>query len=283
RLDAASVAALTGLTDDEAFALLDAALAAGVLLVEGEGYRFRHELVRRALIERLAPHQRVAVHRDAARRLAAGGAPTAVVAHHWLAGGRPAEAAGWLLEAARRAVALGGVADALHHLDALLGHEPGHAAARRLRADALDALGDPSAPAAYAAAAAAAGRDEADDLLTRRALAQLKAGDPDGALATAEGPRPASLDGRLAAAATRGRRRGPAGAGGGCPGPGGRPSGSATPRGALRSPPPAGAWPCGRATRRPSSSRRGPARPPRTRAASCATACASTCGRRRRS
>jgi DNA-binding SARP family transcriptional activator/tetratricopeptide (TPR) repeat protein len=203
RLDAASVAALAGLTDDEAFALLDAALAAGVLLVEGEGYRFRHELVRRALIERLAPHQRVAVHRDAARRLAAGGAPTAVVAHHWLAGGRPAEAAGWLLEAARRAVALGGFADALHHLDALLGHEPGHAAARRLRAEALDALGDPSAPAAYAAAAAAAGRDEADDLLARRALAQLKAGDPDGALATAEGLRPASLDGRLALALTR--------------------------------------------------------------------------------
>ena len=47
-LDPASVVALTGSSEAEAFALLDVALRAGVLVVSGARYRFRHELVRRA-------------------------------------------------------------------------------------------------------------------------------------------------------------------------------------------------------------------------------------------
>jgi len=52
-LDLASVRALTGLGESDVFALLDAALASGVLVVAGTRYRFRHDLVRRALIRLL--------------------------------------------------------------------------------------------------------------------------------------------------------------------------------------------------------------------------------------
>jgi len=62
-LDPASVVALTGYPEADAFALLDLALDAGVLVVSGARYRFRHELVRQVLVEQLSPHQRLAVHR----------------------------------------------------------------------------------------------------------------------------------------------------------------------------------------------------------------------------
>ena len=128
-LDPVSVVALTGLPEPEAFALLDLALGAGALVVSGAGYRFRHELVRQALLEAVPPHRRIAIHRDAARGLAAAGGQPARVARHWLDGGRPDEAVDWLLAAARQAVGLGAFVDALGHLDSLLEHAPQHAVA----------------------------------------------------------------------------------------------------------------------------------------------------------
>jgi hypothetical protein len=46
RLDLATVVALTGLSEDAAFGMLDAALDTGVLVVEDGRDAFRHELVR---------------------------------------------------------------------------------------------------------------------------------------------------------------------------------------------------------------------------------------------
>ncbi|MCU1660532.1 MAG: hypothetical protein JWR58_597 [Pseudonocardia sp.] len=201
-LEPAAVPALTGLDEPDAFALLYAALDAGALVVSGARYRFRHDLVRQALVEQVPPHHRIAIHRDTARRLAAAGAAPALVAGHWRDGGRPDEAVPWLLAAARRAVTLGGFADALGHLDPLLDHMPQHPGALRLRAETLDAIGDCRAPAAYAAAARAADGPESDDLLAMRALAQIKQGDPPGALRTLDGLRPATVQGRLAQALT---------------------------------------------------------------------------------
>src|SRR5690606_31797104 len=66
--DPASVLAITGLPEPEAFQLLDAALAAEVLVVAGTRYRFRHELVRQAIVEQVPPHRRALVHREAAQR-----------------------------------------------------------------------------------------------------------------------------------------------------------------------------------------------------------------------
>ncbi|MEA2330074.1 MAG: hypothetical protein QOH58_212 [Thermoleophilaceae bacterium] len=197
-LDPNDVVALTGASEAEAFALLDVALDAGVLVVSGGHYRFRHELVRQALVEQLAPHQRLAVHRDTARRLAdADGAP-GPIARHWLAGGRPDEARDWLLAAARQAVKLGAFADALVHLESLLDHEPEHNEALCVRAEALDAVGDNDAPAAYAAAARIVGEPASHELRAKQALAQVKRGDPPGALKVLEGVEPETLDGRLA-------------------------------------------------------------------------------------
>jgi hypothetical protein len=201
-LDLASVLALTGLSESEAFALLDAALAAGVLVVEGTRYGFRHELVRHALTDGLAPHRRVALHRDAARRLIdAGGAPE-LVARHWLDGDRPAEAVPWLLDAARRAARLGAFSDGLAHVERLLAEDDEHHDALALRAEILDALGDNRAPAAYAAAADAIGDPEAQELRARQALAQLKASDPGAALRTLEHANPRTTAGLLAQALT---------------------------------------------------------------------------------
>jgi DNA-binding SARP family transcriptional activator/tetratricopeptide (TPR) repeat protein len=201
-IDPAGVLTLTGLPEPEAFALLDTALAAGALTVSGSGYRFRHELVRQALIGQVPPHHRFALHRDLARRLTAAGAAPAVIARHWLDGRRPAEAVSWLLAAARQAAGLGAFADALGHLEPLLRHAPGHAEALTLRAQALDALGDSRAPAAYEAAAELAGEPEAHELRAKQALAQLKLGDPGGALQTLADASPTTPAGRLARALT---------------------------------------------------------------------------------
>ena len=199
-LDTPAVLALSPATEAQTFALLDAALQAGTLVVSGTGYRFRHELVRQALVEQIPPHQRLKVHRDAARRLAQLNAPPALVAHHWLAGGSPAEATSWLLAAAREALRLAAFADALRHLEPVLAYDARHAEALRLRAEALDALGDPGTVAAYRAAADAAAEAESHNLRAKGALAQIKLGDPKGALRALEGVKPTSVDGKLSEA-----------------------------------------------------------------------------------
>jgi DNA-binding SARP family transcriptional activator/tetratricopeptide (TPR) repeat protein len=201
-IDPAGVLALTGLSEPDAFAMLDAGLEAGALTVSGARYRFRHELVRQALIEQVPPHHRLAMHRDAARRLAAAGAAPVLIARHWLDGGRPDEAVDWLLAAARRAITLGAFADALGHLEPLLKQAPEHREASRLRAEVLDALGDGRAPAAYAAAAQPVGEPESHELRAKQALAQLKLGDPRGALHTLNGVNPTTTSGRLCQALT---------------------------------------------------------------------------------
>lgn len=197
-LDPGDVVTLADAPEGVAFAMLDRALAAGVLVVSGGRYRFRHALVRQALVDRLAPHRRLAVHRDIARRLATLGAAPGSIAHHWLEGGRPSEARPWLLDAARQAMRLGAFGDALVQVDRVLVHRRDDGDALCLRAEALDARGDVGAPAAYAAAAVAVGGQAAHDLRAKQALATIKLGDPAGGLQVLEGLQPATLEGRLA-------------------------------------------------------------------------------------
>jgi tetratricopeptide (TPR) repeat protein len=197
-LDSVSAVAVAGNPETEAFALLDIALSAGILVVEGARYRFRHELVRQALIQQIPPHQRTGIHCETAQLLAGVGAEAGLIASHWLRGGSPAEAVPWLLEAAANAVALGAFADALTHLASLLQQEPDHGDALRLRAESLDAIGDRGTPAAYAAAAEAVGDPAAQDLRAKAGLAQIKLGDPSGGLRVLEHLAPTTLEGRLA-------------------------------------------------------------------------------------
>ncbi len=200
--DTAGVLALTGLPEPQAFSLLDAALRRGVLVVEDARYRFRHAMVRQALAERAPPHVRLAVHRDAARRLARSRGPASLIARHWIEGGRPEEAVPWLLAAAQRATKLGAFRDALRALDILLEHAPEHTEALIARADVLDALGDGRALTAYAVAASRASPGDAGEIRPRQALAQLKAGDPAGALETLRGVSPTTISGQICRALT---------------------------------------------------------------------------------
>lgn len=195
--DTSMVLALAPGSEAETLTLLDLALAAGTLVVSGTRYRFRHELVRQALVEQVPPHQRLKIHRDAARRLAESNAPPGVIGRHWLAGGSPVEATPWLLAAARDAVRLGAFADALRHVEPVLAYKSDHPEGLRLRAEALDALGDPAALAAYRTAAEAAGEPLSHDLRAKGALAQVKLGDPKGALRALEGVTPSTVEGKL--------------------------------------------------------------------------------------
>lgn len=200
--DAWTAAALINTEEHAAFGVLDRALSADILRVEDGLYRFHHALVRQALTDQLPPHRRLVVHREAAERLEALRAPATLIAQHWSEGGRPDRAAPHHLRAARDAAGVAAFAVVLRSVEPILAHDPSHAEALRLRADALDAMGDPSTLAAYDAAIAAAGSDVADDLRAMRALAQAKMSDPQGALASLVGVRPATPQGRLAEALT---------------------------------------------------------------------------------
>jgi DNA-binding SARP family transcriptional activator len=198
--DARTVEAFASLATVAPSAALDRALEAGALVLVAGRYRFRHALVRQALIGQVPPHHRLKMHRDIAAQLTDMDTPPAHVAHHWLEAGQPHHAVPWLLAAARDAIRLAAFSDALRHLAPLLAHQAGHADALRLRAEALDAMGDPAAMGAYRLAADAAGGPDSHNLRAKAALAQVKQGDPKGALLELAGLRPESVDGRLSEA-----------------------------------------------------------------------------------
>ena len=193
--------ALSGADAPVAYDHLDAALAAGVVESDDGGYRFRHGLVRDALLADLPPHRRRLVHRDAANRLLALGASPSRVGFHLLEAGEPRAAADHLLVAAESAAAVGAYRDALEMLEPVRAHASASNRARllSLRADLLLAVGDPSACAAY--------RDALDEstpaahvqLRTRLARAATMAGDLATAQAALEGISPdgGPLDGEI--------------------------------------------------------------------------------------
>lgn len=195
--DVATIDSLAGSAQASPMTALDACLMEGVLVPSGGRLRFRHELVRQALVDQVPAHRRAKMHREVAALLAQQDAAPADIARHWLEAGKPRYAVPWLLAAARDAVRLAAFSDALRHLEPLLACEPGHPEGLRLRAESLDALGDPAALAAYHLAADAAGETTGHDLLAKAALAQVKQGDPKGALVLLERVRPTSVEGKL--------------------------------------------------------------------------------------
>ncbi|HSP04605.1 MAG TPA: AAA family ATPase [Acidimicrobiales bacterium] len=181
--------AVSDLPDDEAFTHLDHALAARMLEHTGARYRFRHSLVRDALLAGVPPHRRLAIHRLTAERLASLGASPARIGHHLLEGGDTEAAVPHLLAAADRAAAVGAYRDAYALVERIQDHAVGEhrAQALALRADLLFALGDPTAPAAYRQALPLASGDQARLLRARLARAATVAGDIDTALAAIDG------------------------------------------------------------------------------------------------
>jgi tetratricopeptide (TPR) repeat protein len=172
--------AMSGAGEERAYALLDDALAAGAVEPTDAGYRFRHSLVRDALLEGLPPHRLLPLHRRAAQALRDLGASPARIGHQLLQAGDVTAAAPFLLQAARTDAALGAYRDALALIDTVRHdvRDPERGPLLALRADMLMATGDSGAVLAYREALAAT--DEAADrrrLLPRLARAATFAGD----------------------------------------------------------------------------------------------------------
>lgn len=88
----------------DVLAEVELAEQAGLLTEHAGRHRFRHELVREALVTGTPAHRRALLHREAGRVLAGRADPDpAVVAHHARLGGDDARAAAWLRIAAERA------------------------------------------------------------------------------------------------------------------------------------------------------------------------------------
>ena len=172
------LSSLVGLEEHDAFAALDSALAAGVLEGGDGTYRFRHPLVREALVRSLADHRRLVAHRETAQRLASADAAPARVAGHLIAGGRAGEAVPWLLRAARDAANVAAYVDALGFVERALPHAGGGEVEEllALRAELLLSTGDPRAASAYDDALSVASMDRRAALQIRQGRAYLVAG-----------------------------------------------------------------------------------------------------------
>jgi DNA-binding CsgD family transcriptional regulator/tetratricopeptide (TPR) repeat protein len=92
---------------------LDDCLASGILVAEGRGVAFRHELARIAIEESISPLERVALHRAVLRTLRAAGADTARLAHHADAAGDVEAVLEFAPVAAARAAAAGAHREAI--------------------------------------------------------------------------------------------------------------------------------------------------------------------------
>lgn len=198
--DAATAIALTEDEGGDALIRLDLALGAGVLVITDGRYRFRHSLVRQALVDSIAPHRREELHREVATRLQQTGAAPGLVGQHWMAAREFDRAVPFSLAAARHAFRLGAFDDVLHHVEPVLAHHPTQAEALTLRAESMDALGRAGTLAAYDAAADVAPEEQAHELRAKRALAQVKMSDPPGALKYLRNVHPTTVAGRLAEA-----------------------------------------------------------------------------------
>ncbi|HXU98113.1 MAG TPA: AAA family ATPase [Jiangellaceae bacterium] len=184
--------ALTGLPEPEAYAALDAALAGLVVVHTGSGYRFRHPLIRDALLDDIPPAQQRLFHHQAAARLSAVGAPPARIAHHLIAAGQLSDAVPHVIQAVETEAAIGAYRDALALVDAVRDqanpHDRGLLLA--LRANLLAALGDRSTIDAYRDAIAVAAESERSLLRARMAQSAVMEGDLDTAAAVLDGLEP---------------------------------------------------------------------------------------------
>ena len=180
--DTDEFAGLTGLSDQDAYAVLDQAIERHVLQRTSAGYAFRHALIRESLLESAGDDARRDAHRRAADTLQRLGRSPARIGHHLVEAGRQAEAVPWVLTAADTEAALGAYRDALATLDTVRSFASGADRARllALRADLLSACGDLGAVDAYREALAATS-DPATRVWVRTQLARAAtyAGDLD--------------------------------------------------------------------------------------------------------
>ncbi|MFE7314752.1 AAA family ATPase [Streptomyces sp. NPDC057555] len=149
RVDHALLAAVTGLDDPALSAALRPAVAANLLVVDGQGYAFRHALIREIIEAELLPGERSFLHirygeaLERHPRLVPPGRRALELAHHWyaVAGQHPQRAFAAAWQAAESAEASLAYAEQLHLLDQVLDlwdQAPG--TARRLGLDRRSVL-----------------------------------------------------------------------------------------------------------------------------------------------
>ena len=164
---------LTGLPEEQAYAELDAAILARLLVRTDTGYRFRHAMLRDALLAKLLPSQFHGLHRRAAAALQVLDRSPARIGHHLIEAGDHAAAVPWVVRSAETSAALGAYHDAVATLDSVRPRAEGADLTRllSLRADLLLASAHPSAVDAYREALAQAS-DPADRSRLRARLAR---------------------------------------------------------------------------------------------------------------
>jgi DNA-binding CsgD family transcriptional regulator len=118
---------LTGLPSDEFAAIMRDLLGDSLLVLEGDGYRFRHALLQEVVYDELLPGERVRLHVKVAEHLVARQAPgdegasrAAELAHHWFQARRAPEALAASVAAGLAAEDIGAPADALSHYERAL-------------------------------------------------------------------------------------------------------------------------------------------------------------------
>ncbi|MCB1998571.1 MAG: AAA family ATPase [Rhodoferax sp.] len=119
-LRARALADVTGEPMAGVEAALAHATAAALLVDEGDGLRFTHDLVRESLRDAMPASRREACHAAWAARTAAEGAPPAKVAAHWDAAGDALAAREWHVKAAESAQRVHALSQAKVHWQAAL-------------------------------------------------------------------------------------------------------------------------------------------------------------------
>ena len=182
--------AMTGLTEDVGYRVLDRALVERVIVRTKVGYAFRHALIRDALLDTKSAASRRQLHRRAATALEYLERSPARIGHHLVEAGALAEAVPWMLRAARTEAALGAYRDALATTEVVLpaAAEGDRAELLALRADLLMAAADAGAVPAYREALAATDDPAAQSRLrSRLARAATFGGDVETATAALDG------------------------------------------------------------------------------------------------
>ncbi len=138
------LAGATALDEWTSLAALERAGRAGLLVEDGGGYRFSHDLVRRTLVDALGPSRASLLHRRLAESLIATGGDPAAIARHLAAD--PPAAAPWWHRAAQEACGRYAARQAMLHLGRALDALP-QGDARRLhwlleRASLAHGVGD---------------------------------------------------------------------------------------------------------------------------------------------
>lgn len=170
--------ACTGIAEVELVDAADAALRAELIAAVGDGYRFTHDLIRRALDDALGAERRKLLHRRLADAMLLSGAPAAEVAAHLEAGQRPGQAVVHRVRAGEAAGRVYALREAQHQYDLALADGAGSTAAFDIHAARIELmrnLGDDAGRTA--ALAAMAGLVSGDDLARQVELAVKQAVD----------------------------------------------------------------------------------------------------------